>query len=167
MEDERTLLLEDELLIVRHSGEIPEIALRSTLYYRCEDPEGPQLILSDEELVALQDAALKRSREIVLRDLDPSNRDLTLYRGVRRSIYNWHRHQAFCKRIKRSGKNFHGVVGKALLAFLKQEKEDVVSGDRVSCVNCTADELQYFISVLQCDPDELPSGWQSLCKCRI
>ena len=163
--EERTMLLEEEFLIVRHSGEIPEIALYSTLYYLSEDPDGPGIILNNEELSVLQEAALQRSREIVLRDLTPENRDLSIYRGIRRSIYNWHRHQAFCRRICRNNADFQVVVREALLAFLQQEVEDVNSGNRVSSINCTAGELADFAGELGCASGALPSGWQSLCSC--
>ncbi|MCF6185991.1 MAG: hypothetical protein L3J49_00725 [Desulfobulbaceae bacterium] len=165
MEEERTLLLEEEYLIVRHSGEIPEIALYSTLYYLSEDPEGPHILLNNEELAALQNGALKRSREIVLRDLDPANRDLSLYRGVQRSLYNWRRHQAFCERIGRDGDGFKEVVRAALLDFFRRELEDVDSGNRTSSINCTAEELAEFAAELGCIPENLPSGWQMLCLC--
>jgi hypothetical protein len=164
MEDERTLLLEEEYLIVRHSGEIPEIAFHSTLFYLSEDPEGPQLILTDDELDTLQDAALARSREIVLRDLDPENRDLGLYRGVKRSIYNWCRLQAFCQRIGRDCYPFRETVRSALLAFLRQEIEDVTSGSRSSSINCSANELADFATVLDCDVNDFPSGWVEICS---
>ncbi len=165
MEEERTLLLEEEFLIVRHSGEIPEIALYSTLYYLSEDPEGPHILLNNEELAALQDGALTRSREIVLRDLDPANRDLSLYRGVQRSLYNWRRHQAFCERIGRDSDGFEEVVRAALCAFLSREIEDVTSGNRCSSINCTAQELADFTAELDCSPDDLPAGWRMLCLC--
>ena len=48
--DERTLLLEEELLLVRHSGEIPEVALHASVHYLTEDPEGPGLVLADIQL---------------------------------------------------------------------------------------------------------------------
>lgn len=163
MEDERTLLLEEEYFIVRHSGEIPEIALHATLFYLSGDPEGPQIILNNEELDALQDAALARSREIVLRDLDPENRDLGLYRGVRRSIYNWCRLQAFCQRIGRDCYPFREIVRAALFSLLKQEIQDVTSGGRASSINCSASELADFATVLDCDVDDFPSGWAGLC----
>ena len=165
MEEERTLLLEEEYLIVRHSGEIPEIALYSTLYYLSEDPEGPHILLNNQELAALQDGALKRSREIVLRDLDPKNRELSLYRGVQRSMYNWRRHQAFCRRIGRDCDGFKKVVRSALLAFLYREIKDVASGNRCSSINCSAAELADFAAELDCSPDDLPAGWRMLCLC--
>lgn len=162
--EERSHILEDELLIVRHSGEIPEIALHATLHYLAEDPEGPQLILTEAEILSLQDAALARSREIILRDLDPANRDLSLYRGVKRSIYNWQRMQDFCGRIGRDGGDFQAVVRAALLVFLATEADDVGAGRRSSSINCTAEELVDFAGELACAPDLFPANWQALCE---
>ncbi len=159
----RVQILEDELLIVRHSGEIPEIALHATLHYLQEDAEGPHLTLSDEELRSLQDAALERCREIVLRDLDPENRDRTIYRGIKRTLYNWKRMQDFCGRIGHRQDAFRTVVREALVTFLHREANDVAAGGRSSCVNCSAGELIEFSRELGCDPHCFPLGWQELC----
>jgi len=94
----RQELLEDEWLVVRHSGEIPEIALHSAFYYLTEDLNGPRLRLSVDEMQYLQEAAATRCQEIILRDLCYENRELTVYRGIRRAIFNWHRFVAFCER---------------------------------------------------------------------
>ncbi|MCX5869705.1 MAG: hypothetical protein NTY00_03505 [Deltaproteobacteria bacterium] len=94
----RQELLEDEWLLVRHSGEIPEIALHSAFYYLTEDLNGPQLRLSVEEMQYLREAATARYQEIIRRDLCFENRELTVYRGVRRAIFNWHRFVVFCER---------------------------------------------------------------------
>jgi hypothetical protein len=161
---EREQILEDELLIVRHSGEIPEIAYQATIHYLQEDPEGPGLTLTRAEITSLQDAGLKRAREIVLRDLDPANRDRSIYRGPRRSIYNWRRLHDFLRRLDRAEPDFTTVVRKALLAFLQTEVREVNSGRRSSSVNCSAEELAAFALELGCAADELPDGWQSLCR---
>ncbi|HFQ90360.1 MAG TPA: hypothetical protein ENK27_09835 [Desulfobulbus sp.] len=160
---EREQLLEEEFLILRHSGEIPEIAYHSSLHYLCEDAEGPGLVLSEEEVRALQDAALVRSREIVLRDLDPDNRDLSLYRGVRRSICNWQRHLDFCRRIGRDDSSFLPRVRQALVGFLHREAEDVCQGLRASSINCSDEALAEFIAELGIGPEELPANWRTLC----
>ncbi|XOF33144.1 MAG: hypothetical protein ACL93V_14170 [Candidatus Electrothrix sp. YB6] len=55
---ERTCLLEDELLILRHSGELPEIAYHSSLYYLTADKDGPGLVLTEDEQKMLQEAAI-------------------------------------------------------------------------------------------------------------
>ena len=90
--------LTEELLIVRHSGEIPEIAFHSSLYYLCEDPDGPQLTLGQNELDLLRQQVVARYREILLRDLSPENRDARIFRGLKRCIFNWERLGKFCTR---------------------------------------------------------------------
>ncbi len=90
--------LEDEWYGVRHSGEIPEVALCSALYYLTHDPDGPGLRLSREQKGMLVQAAEIRYQEIVLRDLQQSTRNTTGYRGIKRSIINWQRYRIFCGR---------------------------------------------------------------------
>ncbi|MBW6521220.1 MAG: hypothetical protein K0A99_09475 [Desulfoarculaceae bacterium] len=94
----RREFLEEEWLMVRHSGEIPEIAFHSALYFLTDDPDGPRLQLSVEEIESLQDAAITRYQEIIMRDLCYEKRKLSSYRGVRRAIFNWHRFVTFCER---------------------------------------------------------------------
>ena len=162
--EDRTAILEEEVLILRDSGEIPEIAFHSSLHYLMTDEEGPQMVLTAEELQLLQDVALSRYREIVLRDLNPANRDLGMYRGIRRTLYNWQRMQDFCKRIGRGdGSSFKETVGRALVDFLKQELVDVRRGSRTSSVNCSVDKIVAFAGMLDLAPDCLPVGWQELC----
>lgn len=164
MAADREVILADEVLIVRHSGEIPEIALHGSLYYLTEDEDGPQLRLRDHELQSLYDAALTRAREIVLRDLDPASRDLRLYRGVARTIVNWWRLQNLCRRIQRDCPGFRETVTCALLDFFHQEIKDVGAGARFSSVNCSAADLHAFLRDLHVPPTALPTGWQSLCR---
>lgn len=163
-EEVRARILEDEVLIVRHSGEIPEITYHATVHYLCSDPSGPGMTLTREEILFLQDAALARAREIVLRDLDPDNRDLSIYRGLKRSIYNWQRLLAFAERLDRSERDFSAKVRQALGIFLERERQDVAAGRRPSSVNCTAKELAGFAAALGGATDELPEGWQTLCQ---
>lgn len=162
--DEREFILEEEIIILRNSGEIPEIALHSSIYYLEEDEEGPQIRLGEEELQQLYDAALARACEIVLRDLDPDNRDLPLYRGLVRSIANWHRLQNFCRRINRQCPGFRKTVSLALLSFLERELEDTQRSLRTPSVNCTADDIRSFCKELCVDATSLPDGWLCLCK---
>jgi hypothetical protein len=144
-EQDRRSLVEDELFLLRDSGELPEIAYHSSLYYLTEDQDGPSLILREDELRLLQEAALERCREIVLRDLLPENRDLSLYRGLRRSIFNWRRYGTFCQRIdQRQDDAFKERVAQALVRFIRQEAADVEEGYRESSVNCTTEDLLVF-----------------------
>ena len=162
-DEERMEILEEETFILRDSGELPEIALHSTLHYLTEDEEGPEMVLTGDELKLMQDVALFRYREIVLRDLDPANRDLSIYRGVCRTIYNWQRMQDFCKRIGRDASSFKNTVGQALVDFLARELTDVNNGNRISSVNCTVKQLLDLAAMLDVSADSLPAGWQNLC----
>ncbi|GAB4334672.1 MAG: hypothetical protein Kow0089_04050 [Desulfobulbaceae bacterium] len=160
--EKRRALLEEEVLILRHSGEIPEIALHSSFHYLEEDEEGPNIRLEKEERELLCQAALSRAREIVLRDLDPANRGRSIYRGPARSIVNWQRLENFCRRINRDCPGFKEEVARALLRFLEKELEDVRQG-KVTVVNCTTGELESFCRKLHLDPECLPPGWDCLC----
>jgi hypothetical protein len=163
-QDERESILAEEIIILRHSGEIPEIALHSCLNYLEEDESGPQISLREDELHVLYDAALERAREIVLRDLDPDNRDLSIYRGLARSIVNWYRLQNFCRRINRECHGFAQTVSQALVSFLQQEVQDIEASARVSSVNCSASDLCSFVEELCLDIESLPADWRLLCK---
>jgi hypothetical protein len=159
---ERRTLLADEFLLVRHSGEIPEVALHSALYYLTQDPGGPGITLAAEELDLLKDAVQERYQEIILRDLDPENRDKGLYRGLARCVANWQRLRRFCRREGRDVGEIKQEVAGALQRFIARELQDVLSGSRVSSINCSADELRLLAADLYLSADDLPDGWQCL-----
>ena len=155
-------LLAEELLIVRHSGEIPEIAFHGSLYYLCEDPAGPQLTLNHEEQDLLRQQVVARYREILLRDLNPENRDATIYRGLKRCIFNWERLGKFCVRQSMTVEDVRQEVAEALHSFLRQEAEEVRSGLRQSCLNCTQEELEAFAREIGVLPEQLPEDMEML-----
>lgn len=156
-------LLAEELLIVRHSGEIPEIAFHGSLYYLCEDPAGPQLSLSHAELDLLRQQAVARYREILLRDLSPGNRDARIFRGLKRCIFNWERLGKFCTR---QGMEIEAALrrelAEALRCFLCQEAGEVRAGLRHSCLNCTKEELDAFAREIGVLPEQLPEDVERL-----
>ena len=160
---ERKALLEEELIILRNSGEIPEIALHTSLYFLSEDEEGPRFTLRDDERQLLYQAALARAREIVLRDLEPRNRDLRIYRGLARSMVNWRRLRNLCGRINRDCPGFQEQVAQALLDFLDNERREVRAGGRASAVNCSARALEAYCRELGLEVSSLPEGWAALC----
>ena len=156
-------LLAEELLIVRHSGEIPEIAFHGSLYYLCEDPDGPQLTLSQEELDSLRQQVMARYREIMLRDLDPKNRDARIYRGLKRCIFNWERLGKFCTRqAMEIEATLRQEIAEALRCFLRQEADEVRAGLRQSCLNCTREELDCFAREVGVRPEKLPKDMELL-----
>jgi len=154
----------DEVLILRDSGEIPEIAYHSSLYYLTEDPEGPAFILDARDFARLREPVLARCRWIILRDLDPGNREKRIYRGVARSKANWRRLKAFCRRqgIDEAVTVVRREIAEALRAFLIREVADVAGG-APSSLNCCLGDLEEFVMELGLAPAELPVGWQQLC----
>jgi hypothetical protein len=162
-DEEKRALLADEFLLVRHSGEIPEVALHSSLYYLTRDPAGPGITLAGRDLALLKDAVQERYREIILRDLDPENRDKGLYRGLARCLANWGRLSRFCRREGRDVGEIRREVAKALQHFIARELEDVLSGSRVSCINCTRLEFEHLLAELGLRPQhDLPASWHLL-----
>ena len=162
-EEERRELLADEWLIVRNSGEIPEITFHSALYYLQEDEEGPRLKLSDEESYALKEAALERYHEIIIRDLSLDNYHKSIYRGVRRTIYNWQRCRQFEKRKSISCDAFCETVRQALLLFIKQGMEAAGKTLPERFINCSAGELRQLAQELELEPGKLPRNIEKFC----
>jgi len=155
--------LEEELLLVQNSGEIPEVAYHGSLYYLTEDPEGPTLPLSAADLLPLKQAVYERYRRIILRDLNPALRRKRIYRGLLRCIANWERFCNYCNKANLDVSPVRQETAAALVRFLQQEKEDVRQKGRPSSINCSAAGLSFLIKALALSPKELPDGWESLC----
>jgi hypothetical protein len=159
--EERSRLIEDELVLLADSGELPEVAYHAALWQLCGDPDGPRLTLTEAERRQLQDGALRRCQRIILRDLTPAFRDRRIWRGPQRSICNWARYLTFCRRIGRQpDEAFREQAAKALSAYLAQERDELRSGLRTcSSVNCACAELRAFA---RCLGGSLPEGWEML-----
>jgi hypothetical protein len=161
---DRADLLEEELLLVRHSGEIPEVALHASLHYLREAESGPRLQLTPDEINLLEQEALARYREIILRDLDLANRDLPLFRGVRRANHNWYRFVRFSDKIGAPYGEFRRIASEALVAYLRQELAEVEPGLRPPSINCSAAALLTFVLAMSIDLARLPDNWRYLCE---
>jgi hypothetical protein len=155
--------IDNEWFVVRHSGEIPEIALYAARHYLTEAEDGPRLDLSREQWGRLVDAAAVRYREIVQRDLQLNNRDTSIYRGLARSIANFLRFESFCCRHGLDMQEFRGEVAAALLIFLAAEAAEVAKGGRKSCINCTFTELNDFACRIGLVRESLPVSLRPLC----
>ncbi len=140
----RSELLENEWFHVRYSGETPEIALHSSLYHLTEDKEGPGMQLNKQDQEYLLEAARQRYCDIIFRDMLPENRDLTIYRGVFRSICNWRRFKMFCQRHDMEWRHLKGEVAEKFISFLQVDITDVEDGLRSSSINCSFEELLSF-----------------------
>jgi len=156
-------IIADEILILRDSGEIPEVAMHGSIHYLCHDPEGSRITLGRKERDTLRRGAAGRFEEIILRDLNPANRNLPLYRGPRRTLYNWHRYRIFCEREEMEiGPEFHEMAARALCDLLACEMIECPEGQ--SAINCTEKQLCELAACLGLSPGDLPAGWQDLCR---
>lgn len=155
--------IENEWYTVRHSGEIPEVALYSAVYYLTSDSNGPQLALTPEQSRMLIQAAEMRYHEIVLRDLHHANRESSAYRGLHRSITNWRRYQIFCGRQQLESSGFRREVAVHLLQFLTEEILEVAGGVRQTVINCSYRELCEFSREVGLPVSRLPESIEGLC----
>lgn len=156
-------LIAEEALMVEHSGEIPEVAYHSSLYYLTEDPEGPALRLDVNDTLLLKLAVAERYRTIILRDLKSQNRDKRIYRGLARCSVNWQRLLKFCTRENMEIETYRVEIAAGLQSFLQHELADVQSGRRSSCINCPVQEIEKLAGSLGLLKADLPEGWQVLC----
>jgi len=155
----------EEVFIIQHGGEIPEIAYHGSLYYLTEDPEGPELKIDANDTVSLKQAVVSRYRTIILRDLDPGNRDKRIYRGLARCAVNWQRLVKFCTMEQVAYEDIRAETAERLSEFLHRETADVQSGSRATTsINCSSAEIDALANALGLLPEELPKGWQKLCQ---
>ncbi|MBU0730836.1 MAG: hypothetical protein KKE17_12335 [Proteobacteria bacterium] len=162
-QQDKTYHLSEERLIIKHSGEIPEVTYHGSIYYLTRDPEGPSLVLNTADLRFLQEMVLERYRVIILRDLTPENREKRLYRGLQRGAVNWERLTDFSNRYCWDLANIREEIAGALMAFLRQEAKDTNDGCLPSSINSTPRVLETFSRDLGINLDDLPSCWKKLC----
>jgi len=160
---DRQSLIEEAIFDIDHSGEMPEVALHTAFYDLQEDPDGPRLRLTPEDIDRLKDAVEQRYRRILLRDLNPRFRDRPIYRGLARAIANWQRLARFGRREGRGIASHRQAAAQALRAFLAVESDDVAHGRQPGAVNCTAAQLGAFARTLGLAPADLPPDWQRVC----
>lgn len=156
-------LIENEWYIVRNSGETPEIALHSALYYLTVSHDGPRIRLGEEQVVSLQQAAADRYFEIIVRDLQHTNYGTPGYRGITRSIINYRRFGTFCERQKIDRSAVRRHVAAALLTFLRIEVAEVVCCKRHSIIDCRYEELKCFATDLGIELDDRFAGLAEIC----
>ncbi len=159
----RSELLENEWFHIRYSGETPEIAFHSSLYFLTEDKEGPQIQLEKDDVDELLEAARQRYSDIITRDILPENRDLAIYRGVLRSICNWRRYKRFCQRHDLDWLAMKNEVVEKLEHFLQVETTEVGEGLRDSSINCSIEELRSFSIELGLNLDDIHGNMSKFC----
>lgn len=140
-------ILENEWYLVRHSGEIPEIAYNASIYHLTRAKEGPHLTLTAKQQATLLEAAIERFYEIIVRDLDHANHNTSIYRGIERSIANYERFLTFCARQQRDPELVRGRVTLMFVSFLDTEYRLVQAG-QPTIINCTSPRLLDFAHLL-------------------
>jgi len=174
----RQEVLEEEWLIVRHSGEIPEIALHSALYYLTDDPDGPRLQLSGEERESLQEAAATRYHEIMHRFVAFCKRqDRTDYTSTepdkaRRSLHGQIlRHRSatteallhLVQKSRQSNGKTSTDAGRSLSIYGADD-----TGPSLACsFNCTFHEFTLFARELGITEEQLPPDIHLFCREQI
>lgn len=143
-----TELIDNEWYIVRYSGEIPEIAYNSAVYFLTRATDGPQVTLSSVHYSRLQQAAVDRYEEIILRDLLHENVGKPVYRGIVRSICNYDRFTHFCRRQDLSAETIRLVAGQLLSEFLQTEFEQLTGKNYNPVINCSFSDLTDFAQTL-------------------
>jgi hypothetical protein len=139
---------ENEWYIVRYSGETPEIAYNSAIYYLSRAKDGPQLYLDAKQIELLRNAAVDRYREIVLRDLQHAHSTKSIYRGVGRSITNYQRFCKFCERQQLDGSGVRKETAEAFMVFLETERDQLQTTNRSTIIDCTYQELKNYAVLL-------------------
>lgn len=148
IEESAEELIDNEWYIVRHSGETPEIAYNSSIYFLERAADGPGVVLTKSQQDVLKKAAKDRYEEIILRDMYHDNACKSIYRGIVRSICNYDRFLKYCRRqnlepfpVKQKAADLYSI-------FLQHEFLNISVGSKPSIINCTYQELQEFSSVL-------------------
>jgi hypothetical protein len=80
--------VEDEIAAVAHAGEMPEVARAEAVFYLTEDPEGPGLHLTSDELAALDQAVIQAYARLLRRDLNVRTVGRRAWRGLNRGAAN-------------------------------------------------------------------------------
>lgn len=140
--------IENEWYVVRHSGEIPEIAYNSAVYFLTRAVGGPQLTLAESQRGHLKQAAVDRFEEIISRDLYHENITTPGYRGVARSLCNYERFVQFCKRQDLSPLSIRKTTAELYSTFLQVESRRLVAEGQTTVINCSFAELKRFAVTL-------------------
>ena len=61
---EKDRYIAEEVYLVQHGGEIPEVAYHASLYYLTEDPDGPGLIIDPKDIHPLKQAVVSQCSRV-------------------------------------------------------------------------------------------------------
>ncbi|HIC91231.1 MAG TPA: hypothetical protein EYP21_04050 [Syntrophaceae bacterium] len=143
--------LKEEVEWIQNSGEIPEVAFYTSLYYLTKKEDGPKLTLSASDIKCLEDAVIHRYKTIILRDLNYSNRGSDSFRGIKRAIVNYNRLKNYLSGKNRLIPGWKKEIRQAFLTYLNLEYRDISDGRAYRTINCDREELEQFARELGVD----------------
>jgi hypothetical protein len=146
----------EEKEIIAHSGEMPEVAFGSSLYFLIEDPDGPHLTLTSEEITLLKQGVIERYKRIILRDLNPRIRERGEFRSIERAIVNYKRLKRYLEKEQLNISDIIPELAQALTLYMKAELEDTYLEEHsLRTVNCSREDWQWFVNELHLDSSDL------------
>jgi len=148
--------IEEEREIIAHAGELPEVAFHASLYFLTEDPEGPHLVLTSEEIAFLKEGVIEGYKRIILRDLNPKMRGETVFRGMERAITNYKRLKRFAEKERIDISNLIPELAQAFTIYMQTEIEDpYLKIHSLRTVNCSKEDWEWFVKELNLNPSRL------------
>jgi hypothetical protein len=140
--------VQEEAEWIEESGEIPEVAFNEAVSYLTEKEDGPKLTLAPSDIKLLEDAVIYRYINIVLRDLDYTNRSSPVFRGIKRAVINYERLKKYQSRKNRSASGCKEDICRALIEYMDRECRDISEGRLYRTVNCGREKLEEFAKEL-------------------
>ena len=154
--------VEDEILMVEDGGEMPEVALYSSLYYLRQDQEGPQLTLTKPEIGLLKKAVLNNFNKIIQREIRVENRGTAPHRGLERTIANWFRLQKFAEKEQLNTSKIKKELQHNIVSFICHEYNEVLINKQQSVINCSPERLLQLCQDIDLDLTSHQPNWQQL-----
>ncbi len=150
--------VEDEVAAVAHAGEMPEVARAEAVHYLTEDPAGPGLDLTPDELAALDRATVGAYLRLLRRDLNVRTVGRRAWRGLNRGAANLGRLAAF---LDQRGLAWpwaeRADLAYLLEIFLTHEQTALAAGRAYTLIP-PGDDLERLVLGLGLDP----AAWSDL-----
>jgi len=143
--------IQEEAEWIEESGEIPEVAFCEAVSYLTEEEDGPKLTLTPSDIKLLEDAVIYRYKNIILRDLDYTNRGSTVFRGMKRAIINYERLKKYQSRKNKVVSGQKEEISRALAEYMDRECRDISEGRFYSTINYGREKLEKFAKELGVD----------------
>lgn len=143
--------IQEEAEWISESGEIPEVAFYEAVSYLTEKEDGPKLTLAPSDIKLLEDAVIYRYKNIILRDLDYTNRVSPVFRGMKRAIINYERLIKYQTRKNRLASGWKEDIGRSLVGYMVRECQDISEGRLYRTINCGREKLDEFAKELGVD----------------